>query len=47
MEMRRTPSDSACARRKNLDAERLIGDQRAYQEMASIDRQFGLQAKGK
>jgi len=47
MEMLRTPANSVRVRGKNLDAERLIGDQREAQEMASIDRQFGLQAKGK
>jgi len=33
--------------RKNLDPKRLIGDQYEAQEMASIDRKSGLQAKGK
>jgi hypothetical protein len=45
--MRRTSAGSTSERRKNLDAKRLIGDQSEAQEMASIDRKFGLQAKGK
>ena len=47
MKRQRTLTGEISARRKNLDPKRLIGDQYEVQEMASIDRKSGLQAKGK
>jgi hypothetical protein len=47
MKRQRTLTGATSARRKNLDPKRRIGDQYEAQEMASIDRKSGLQAKGK
>jgi len=47
MKLRRSLANATRVRRKNLDPKRRIGDQYEAQEMASIDRKSGLQAKGK
>ena len=47
MKLQRALNGATSARRKNLDPKRRIGDQYEAQEIASIDRKSGLQAKGK